>query len=102
MEIRPFPIWHSAMAVAATAVITISATLAEIASFQGLGFLPNRSERSDASAISADGSTVVGTFGSSGAFHWTAPMGMKDLGDLSWGRSNNDVPSVCQVMGQLL
>jgi uncharacterized membrane protein len=67
----------------------------EEASFQGLGFLPGFEDGSEASAVSADGSTLVGsTFRDFSfppiiperreAFRWTAADGMVSLGDLPY------------------
>jgi|GEM_PF-606480 len=56
--------------------------------FQGLGDLPGGSVSSDARAISADGSVVVGYSNSNAgneAFRWTSSGGMVGLGDLSGG-----------------
>ncbi|MCA9240491.1 MAG: hypothetical protein KDA37_09840, partial [Planctomycetales bacterium] len=58
---------------------------AHAASLIGLGDLPGGSVFSQASAISSDGSTVVGdSISASGseAFRWTAGGGMVGLGDL--------------------
>jgi len=75
-------------------VVFIFATWASAAppspssSFSGLGFLPGGGALSNASAISADGSVVVGgalsAFGSE-AFRWTSAGGMVGLGDLPGG-----------------
>lgn len=63
--------------------LTFSALGAHAASFLPLGFLPS-SEESFAKAISADGTTVVGTSGVE-AFRWTAAEGMVGLSDLPGG-----------------
>jgi probable HAF family extracellular repeat protein len=59
------------------------------ASFQSLGYLPGGTFlSSSAYAVSADGTTVVGTSQSSNgleAFRWTARSGMIGLGDLPGG-----------------
>jgi probable HAF family extracellular repeat protein len=57
-------------------------------SFQGLGDLPGGDSESYASAISLDGTTVVGQGLSANgyeAFRWTAAGGIQGLGDLSGG-----------------
>ncbi len=57
-------------------------------SFQGLGDLSGGRFSSDAEAVSADGSTVVGiSEAGSGkyAFRWTADSGMQNLGDIAAG-----------------
>ena len=62
-----------------------AATYATTASFQGLGDLPGGSVWSIASAVSADGSTVVGdSYSGSGreAFRWTSSGAMQGLGCL--------------------
>lgn len=66
--------------------LTFSALGAHAASFLPLGFLPS-SEESFAKAISADGTTVVGTSGVE-AFRWTAAEGMVGLSDLPGGGSD--------------
>jgi probable HAF family extracellular repeat protein len=56
--------------------------------FQGLGDLPGGSFSSTATAISADGSVVVGySYSGSGyqAFRWTSSGGMVGLGNLAGG-----------------
>src|SRR5689334_2170433 len=75
-----------------SAVILVIAGLAVRAhgqSFRGLGFLPGATQ-STAKAVSADGTTVVGTSGSAAgghAFRWRAPgsagAGMQDLGTIA-------------------
>lgn len=59
------------------------------ASFTGLGDLPGGITRSVATAVSGDGSVVVGhsasASGNSEAFRWDAVNGMTSLGDLSGG-----------------
>ena len=58
------------------------------ATFAPLGDLPGGSFRSTAGAVSADGSTVVGSSASGSgteAFRWTAATGMVGLGDLPDG-----------------
>ena len=58
------------------------------ASFQGLGDLPGGNAFSDSTAISADGSTVVGASSSANgyeAFRWTQQEGIQPLGDLPGG-----------------
>ena len=82
-------------ATATSVVVFIFATWASAAppspssSFSGLGFLPGGGALSNASAISADGSVVVGgalsAFGSE-AFRWTSAVGMVGLGDLPGGQ----------------
>ncbi len=62
------------------------------ATFQGLGDLPGGLFRSEANAISADGTVVVG-FGSSAsggrAVLWTLADGIISLGDLPGGNSSS-------------
>jgi probable HAF family extracellular repeat protein len=63
----------------------------------GLGDLPSGQVRSEASAVSADGSVVVG-YGSSAsgieAFRWTSAGGMVGLGDLPGGLFNSEALAV--------
>jgi probable HAF family extracellular repeat protein len=70
----------------------------EADSFQGLGCLPGGESYSAARAVSADGSTVVGTSGSANgfreAFRWTKAGGMKGLGALGGGTFFSDAYSV--------
>jgi len=71
----------------ATVMILGSGTPSDAATFLGLGFLDGSPE-SFATAISADGSTVVGktsSFEGGKAFRWDATDGMQDLGNLSGG-----------------
>lgn len=59
-----------------------------VASFQGLGDLPGGAFYSDAKAVSADGSVVVGSSKSAAgteAFYWTKQGGLHGLGDLPGG-----------------
>src|SRR5262245_27353801 len=71
------------------ACVGIGKTAEADASFTGLGDLPGGGFGSSASAVSADGSAVVGggtTPGTAGeAFRWTAGGGMAGLGDLPGG-----------------
>ncbi len=65
-------------------------TLGQSASFDGVGHLPGGGEVSAATAVSGDGSVVVGSSDSanstiSEAFRWTAGGGMVGLGDLPGG-----------------
>ena len=64
------------------------------ATFQGLGDLPGGASRSDAMALSADGSTVVGVSHVNGfndsAFRWTRQGGMEDLGAWRAGGVSGD------------
>ncbi len=65
-----------------------SATPSQAAFFTGLGDLPGGDFQSFARAISADGTTVVGSSRSasrSEAFIWNATQGMRRLGDLPGG-----------------
>jgi len=74
--------WSVALAVA------LATTGAQAASFEGLGGLPGDTTSSNAYAVSADGSVVVGVDNSgsnSEAFRWTAVGGMIGLGDLPGG-----------------
>jgi probable HAF family extracellular repeat protein len=70
----------------------------EAASFQGLGRLPGGEAYSAARAVSADGSTVVGTSGSASgfreAFRWTEAGGIRGLGDLAGGEFFSDAYAV--------
>jgi probable HAF family extracellular repeat protein len=76
-----------------TAAILCVATLCcasqvHAAFFKGLGFLPGEDAFSQAYAVSADGSVVVGFSNSdfkSEAFRWTQATGMVGLGDLAGG-----------------
>ncbi len=60
----------------------------ESTGLQGLGYLRPNGTRSQAHAISRDGSTIVGTSQSNGfsapreAYRWTAPLGMQELENL--------------------
>src|SRR5262249_16768436 len=68
----------------AVAIITSAFTLRG-ASFQGLGDLPGGTFFSYATAVSADGTVVVGASKSTNgteAFRWSAPTGMVGLGVL--------------------
>ena len=63
--------------------------LAAAVMFHGLGYLPGYSSYSTASAVSADGSTVIGASTlytwsgmSEHGFRWTSAAGMEDLGTL--------------------
>ena len=60
--------------------------------FTPLGDLPGGSFNSSATAVSADGTTVVGTgnSGSSEAFRWTSSGGMVGLGELPGGVTASD------------
>lgn len=72
-------------AFAAVATLTAPAFAQRAASFQGLGDLPGDYFFSAASAVSADGSVVVGESRSAGgdeAFLWTREGGMRPLGGL--------------------
>jgi len=73
-----------------------SSSVATVADFQGLGFLPNTPKLSKALAISEDGTTVVGYSGIdtdkstvTESFRWTVSEGMVGLGDVSGGISLN-------------
>ena len=72
-------------------LIFTNSVLAQIPSFQGLGDLSGGSFYSQAFAVSADGSVVVGSSRSalSGsndeAFYWTRDEGMIGLGDFDGG-----------------
>ena len=72
-----------------TAVLGTSPAFADLATFQGLGHLPGGFvSASGASAVSADGSVVVGySYSGSGqeAFRWTQSAGMVGMGDLGGG-----------------
>ncbi len=82
----------SLVAGAVLAVLALPAAAEPI--FMGLGFLDGSfSQRSEAAAISADGTTVVGTAGSSPvagvvgtSFRWTIETGIVDLGTLGGDR----------------
>ena len=70
-----------------TATLTLVGSSAQAASFSGLGDLPGGSFSSNATAVSADGSVVVGSSRSSNgleAFRWEAGN-MVGLGTLSSG-----------------
>ena len=73
--------------VAAEIVLFVwTGTASAAPAFQGLGFLPGGATRSESSAVSANGSVVVGSSWSLSArraFRWTAAGGMEDLGTLS-------------------
>ncbi len=80
-------------------VVAVTA-VADVPYFQGLGDLPGGSFESRASAISGDGSTVVGQSRSSSgqeAFRWRLASGIVGLGDYptggfssrAWGVSAN-------------
>lgn len=93
--------------VAAVACIVAANSSPGAPTFQGLGDLPGGAFHSHASAVSADGSTVVGSGSShaslSGqAFRWTAPGGMQaleftggvgNLGGSAGSCAGNDVPT---------
>ena len=72
----------------ATFILSILSSMVQAASFQGLGYLDGQPIRSEAFAVSDDGSTVVGqsnsAFGNE-AFRWTQLEGMIGLGDLPGG-----------------
>ena len=72
--------------VVAVVVLSAPRSLATNISFQGLGFLAGGAPESEANAVSADGSVVVGSSGSGlgsfEAFRWTASGGMVGLGVL--------------------
>lgn len=77
---------------AAAGAVLIAPTAPAAPIFQGLGTLGTGfSERSEAAALSADGTTVVGSGGGSSiagsglgtAFRWTAQSGLVSLGSLS-------------------
>jgi probable HAF family extracellular repeat protein len=73
---------------AAIAASCAVSDLAEAAKFLGLGDLPGGTFQSTASAVSANGSLVVGLSNSTSggeAFRWTAASGMAGLGDLPGG-----------------
>ena len=67
-------------------------------SFEGLGYLPGGESYSAARAVSADGTTVVGTSGSANgvreAFRWTKAGGMKGLGALGGATFFSDAYTV--------
>lgn len=80
------------LTVSATTVFALafssSAAWAQVASFISLGDLPGSIVGSNASAVSSDGSVVVGagsTASGSEAFIWDAVAGMRGLGDLPGG-----------------
>lgn len=88
-KIRVRADWMRTVAIGVALVSMVSSTAADPI-FMGLGFLDgNFSQRSEAAAISADGTTVVGTAGSSPvagvvgtSFRWTIETGIVDLGTL--------------------
>lgn len=66
-------------------------TLGQSASFDGVGHLPGGGEASAATAVSGDGSVVVGSSDSaqstiSEAFRWTTSGGIVGMGDLPGGQ----------------
>src|SRR5947209_1349064 len=71
--------------VAAVVLVAAPRAHGQVASFQGLGFLPNGTS-SSATGVNADGTVVVGTgtlsSGGSQAFRWTPATGMVGLGFL--------------------
>lgn len=80
-------------------VLTLTGSAASVhgaASFVLLGDVPGGSVGARVTAISGDGSAVVGEFGITEAFRWTATTGMQPLGMLpgpyhhsqAWGVSN--------------
>jgi probable HAF family extracellular repeat protein len=72
----------------AWAAVSLLTHRAQAASFTGLGKLPGAIAASDAHAVSADGSVVVGGSVSpsgSEAFYWSSGGGLVGLGDLSGG-----------------
>ncbi len=65
--------------------------------FYGLGDLPGGTDESFATAVSADGSTVVGyspTAAGIGAFRWTQAAGIEELPDLPAGTSRASASAV--------
>lgn len=68
--------------------VAVAAATSHAASFTGLGDLPGGEFASNVRAISADGTTVVGSSRSASDFEgflWTAAQGMRTLGELSGG-----------------
>ena len=72
--------------------IALAPSVAAAVSFHGLGYLPNHTTASAGLAVSADGTTAVGSSSffsleteRTQAYRWTAAGGMQGLGDLPGG-----------------
>ncbi|MEZ6073240.1 MAG: hypothetical protein R3C10_23960 [Pirellulales bacterium] len=99
----------SALGISADGVVVVGASIdtdmaiteafrwTSVDGMQGLGTLTGSSDGSDAVAVSADGSTIVGNSSSTNgyqAFRWTEAGGMVGLGDLPGGQYSSRAAAV--------